>query len=416
MFNAKKYTLLEPEKVKLPTGETVTAQRVQALRDIPVHNVKAGETGGYVTHKNILSHKDEAWIAGNAIVANKGFGRSGVSGNSLVKDNAYVTNSVLKDSTFVSGNTQVRESVIVGNVIIENHALISDSYLNSFKDPGAVIIINGDAMLWHSNLYGAINICDKAKVSKMKLDASVGGKISIMDSANVSETEINTDRLIKTLTETDLIQISGNASLINPRIHGARNIGGKQNAQEPKGAKKNLAQPAGKPRPESTIAPMRSVAPPVPDLAYELRVISDIENDYAAYTTDIVNLIRYPAMADATVPETRDLMRALRNAKRAVDGSDKALATSAVRELENAFIIAENRAQTLTATYMDDKSQKNLKKAEQLLKIAIDEAAADNERSSGFKAGLKALEGIVPVSEIAIENFKVKNGLLQLEA
>lgn len=467
MFNIKKYSILSQEVVTLPTNEKIFAYRIQANRDLPAHNITAGTLGGYVTHKNILSHKGDAWIGGDAIVANHGFGRSHVAGNSIVKDAAYVSNSSILDNTTVSGVAKIYESVTTGDVIIDDRTIINDSYLNSYEDPSAVILISGDAILWHSRLYGSVSICDNARITKMHLDASLGGRIHILDKANVSDKTITPDRIFKTHNASDLIEVSGKAIVSNTQIQGysiitdnavvesAKLIGrteirdnSKVNAYAELGGKckltgsttisrefrgsnivlhDSIAQTTRhieKKKPKPAWLNYDSSNPPVEtpavekavDFRHELKVIADIEADYAKYTNDIINLIRYPAMADASIPETRDLIRSLRNARREAEGNDKDRAVKAVTELENAFIIAENRAQTLAASYLQEKSRNSLNKAEQLLKIAIDEAASDNERSLGFKAGIKALEGVIPVSADAIEAFKTKNGLLQLEA
>lgn len=55
------------------TGETkeiggVTLHRIRALIDIPEHDVKAGDLGGWIEAERNLSQNGEAWVTGKAWV------------------------------------------------------------------------------------------------------------------------------------------------------------------------------------------------------------------------------------------------------------------------------------------------------------------------------------------------------------
>ncbi|MBS9022898.1 hypothetical protein KEQ40_19695, partial [Escherichia coli] len=78
-----KYEILwdEPQRV-----DGVTLYRIRALRDIPWHDVKAGDCGGWVAGEHNLSQDGDAWITDNAVVC----GRAYVSGRAVIHGNAHV--------------------------------------------------------------------------------------------------------------------------------------------------------------------------------------------------------------------------------------------------------------------------------------------------------------------------------------
>ena len=39
--------------------------RIKALIDIPRHNVKIGDIGGYVSYEHNLSHEGDCWVSDN---------------------------------------------------------------------------------------------------------------------------------------------------------------------------------------------------------------------------------------------------------------------------------------------------------------------------------------------------------------
>lgn len=75
------------------TGETkeiggVTLHRIRALIDIPEHDVKAGDFGGWVEAETNLSQNGAAWVADSALVMDS----ARVTGKARVMDSAdYIT-------------------------------------------------------------------------------------------------------------------------------------------------------------------------------------------------------------------------------------------------------------------------------------------------------------------------------------
>lgn len=88
------------------TGETKEIggkilHRIRALVDIPVHNVKAGDLGGWIEAERNLSQKGAAWVADEARVMDS----ARVTGKALVMGSAWVTGSAR-----VTGKARVTDS------------------------------------------------------------------------------------------------------------------------------------------------------------------------------------------------------------------------------------------------------------------------------------------------------------------
>lgn len=82
------------------TGETkeiggVTLHRIRALIDIPEHDVKAGDLGGWIEAERNLSQNGEAWVTGSAWVTGEALvtGSARVIGNAWVSGNARIMKS-----------------------------------------------------------------------------------------------------------------------------------------------------------------------------------------------------------------------------------------------------------------------------------------------------------------------------------
>lgn len=84
----KKYELTDKTKVIAD----VTLHRIRALIDIPEHNVKAGDLGGWIEAERNLSQKGAAWVADSARVMGSAWvtGSARVIGNARVSGNARI--------------------------------------------------------------------------------------------------------------------------------------------------------------------------------------------------------------------------------------------------------------------------------------------------------------------------------------
>lgn len=98
--------------------EGVQVSRIRALRDFG--NVRKGDIGGFIEDECNLSHHDDCWVYGRAIVC--GFGA--VFGNARI-----VHSAVVKDNATVYGDAIVR-----GNTVIDGHvSLCTDQQLDTYK-------------------------------------------------------------------------------------------------------------------------------------------------------------------------------------------------------------------------------------------------------------------------------------------
>ena len=115
------------------TGETKGCgyhmlHRIRATKDLPQHDVKSGDVGGWIeSEKNLFGN---AWVSGNARV----FGNARVYGNALVFDNARVSgNALIYDYGRVCDDAQVRDNAVVydnawisGNAIVSHYATVQE--------------------------------------------------------------------------------------------------------------------------------------------------------------------------------------------------------------------------------------------------------------------------------------------------
>ena len=99
----KKYELTD--KTKEIGG--VTLHRIRALIDIPEHNVKAGDLGGWIEAERNLSQKGAAWVTGKAWVT----GAARVTGAAWVTGSAWVMGAArVTGNAWVRGNARVMKS------------------------------------------------------------------------------------------------------------------------------------------------------------------------------------------------------------------------------------------------------------------------------------------------------------------
>ena len=98
---------------------TRTLYRIRALRDIPKHEVVAGDLGGWVESESNLSQSGDSWVSDDAYV----------SGNAWVYGNAYVYGDAI-----VSGRARVYndahvygDACVTGNAHVYGDARVSDN-------------------------------------------------------------------------------------------------------------------------------------------------------------------------------------------------------------------------------------------------------------------------------------------------
>lgn len=137
------------------------------------------------------------------------------------------------------------------------------------------------------------------------------------------------------------------------------------------------------------------------------------------YELDVAKLIAFPAMSDGRQPLTAAFLRAQRVADGLRPASPKARVTpaelseyrNAVADYEVAFDVAERDARRIRYSSFSDGERRRLEKAKQLLAIAIDQAATPAERQVAYRRVREELDGLISLSDDAIEVLETKVAL-----
>ena len=435
----KKYKLLEPEIKICPFNSKLQVFRIQALIDIPMHGVKAGDLGGFVMNENVLDHEGSCWVGGNAIagtpypyreryyesakfvtenalVTDEAFSRGGIGGNAKVFGNANVTADIAAESS-ISGNARLHGSKVVGTLILRGNAHLSNvTIYGSLKE---VIFIEGDITVVGAS--GQDFIVSSNKAISIKGKSSMNN-VTIRDEFTF-DAEVNLEgvsfqgdntilgkpRIKPDVKFTGRNVISGD-SLIPPgsHVHDVTMDSGVLQYGIPQSIDSNVAMPG---LPAAAPVSVSNI-----DITEYIEIIEQIEADYEAYTTDIVKLIKYPGMVDPSIPEVGEFVVHLRSAKRSVKSGRAERVKDMAEVLESSFVRAESKVRTLVSSHLDEGKKKSLKTAEKMFKLACDEASPEPEKRLGFKAGMRSLEGVIDVSDQAVENLKERIGILELEA
>lgn len=134
------------------------------------------------------------------------------------------------------------------------------------------------------------------------------------------------------------------------------------------------------------------------------------------YELDVAKLIAFPAMSDGRQPLTAAFLRA----KKTADALRPASATAKVSEQQIteyldavgnyavAFEIAEKDARRLRDSTFTDAERKRLERAQQLLKVAVDESATQAERNVAYKRVREEIDGLIVLSDEAVEVLEQK--------
>lgn len=454
-------------------GEHFTVYRIKALRDIPEHNVKKGDLGGFVSNKFNLSQTDSCWIASNAKVV----------GNVFITENAHIDNSAVvicpHEDYFIeiSGDVSIRHSAMVSF-----DPKLVGSPGNHSSITGKTIIL-GSAQVRNVNLIeGNVRIQDRCRITCASFitgDVTVAGKADIEGRVKLSGKTYITDNSI----------VEYGATVIDSNLfNDARVYGDEVVEKETRGGYPHALVEAGEaleskllpenhvyasynkdylydfetelrlssnpeicamdfsdvirylngimeknsltsriygydltPKIKSNlvkIAPAKAATllPDDVEITDALNLLNEIKQEIHAYESDIVKIIQYPVMTDKTNPFTLEMTAALKRANRlSVNPSHNGFVAS-VFELEKKFIAAEANALRIASTHLSELEKKKTDKAKDLLSMAADEASSDNEKELAFTQAFKQLEGIIFVPEVAVDTFRVKIGLKELES
>ncbi|UIN30723.1 hypothetical protein [Microbacterium binotii] len=132
------------------------------------------------------------------------------------------------------------------------------------------------------------------------------------------------------------------------------------------------------------------------------------------YELDVAKMIAYPAMSDGRQELTAAFLRAKRVADRMRPVSADARITAteltayqnAVTDYEVAFDVAEREARRVRDAGFTPSERKRLDTAQQLLSVAVDEAATPAERQLAYRRVREELDGLISLSDAAIDELE----------
>lgn len=151
-----------------------TLYRIEATKDLPDHNVKKGDLGGWIENEDRLS--ENAWIADEAKVFADArvWGNAEICGEAEVRDYAKILgNTLIFGNAKVHGNAKIRgcakiggNAMIFGNAVVKGYAEVNDDAKVSgdalIHDYARIIgnaVVYGDANIWYS-----AKVCGNAEV------------------------------------------------------------------------------------------------------------------------------------------------------------------------------------------------------------------------------------------------------------
>ena len=419
-----KYKLGHAERMMHPFRHSYTiVYRVIALIDIPRHGVKAGEIGGYVDHKKVLSQKGDCWIGNEAFALDK----SSVTGDAVVKDYAIVSDTTVTGQAAVYGKAQVsempglKESRVFGSAQVYGDAQVVSSSISGYSKVYEAAVVNRAVVTEYSEIFGyakimgpAISIEDSKVYGHAEIhhyadvtNSNIHCQVIVHHSADVEDSILTHNRVVKEddyVTEQDMTKSARKfgGKTLNCGIDGVEMATCANLYQENTSQPEVLAVPL----------PVHSFAVSSP----ERKRLDDIEQKYAEYEKDIVKIIKYPIMTDLTNAYTASFNSALRKTQRLYDEGEMTAYKDSLDTLDDAFHIAESNARKISLSQLLPDERNKVTDARQMLALAMDEASSETEKKNAFKAAMRNLEGIVAVPDAAVTSLRQQIGLLEIEA
>jgi carbonic anhydrase/acetyltransferase-like protein (isoleucine patch superfamily) len=431
----KKYKL--GDKVSVCAGNNLVYEvsRIIALRDIPRHGITAGQIGGYVGSEFNLAQEGDAWVGKDAIV----HGHVKVKDNALVTDNSSVISNQISDKPYpwVGGAAIIKDNATLAGVdfIAQGNSQVMDSSSVFDSKISGSVTISDDAIVENSTVKKRVTISGSAHIVQvLAIDdavikdsaymfagaisgqSSIGGSCRIENSKLREETHVSGNVKIKdnsicegtNYLSGDLV-IPPNHYVVNKTMVGEKSsfFGLLKTDDDPADSDGTEASPAVN---GLTYSEKKPAA-----INFEA-LITGIENEYRSYSTDIVKLIKYPLMTDPSVPQIQDFLFLLRKAKRLISSPDEVEQKDVSEQLERAYMVAESHALKVASSQYSEIELKKTEDAKNFINKACDENSTVAEKKIGFRATMKALEGVVTVPEDAVDAFRERIGLLEIEA
>src|SRR5690606_1083446 len=128
-------------------------------------------------------------------------------------------------------------------------------------------------------------------------------------------------------------------------------------------------------------------------------------------------IIAFPAMSDGRQPLTAAFLRAKKSADTLRPATAKGLSEDTLAEYLDAvgnyavaFEIAEKDARRIRDASFTEPERKRLARAQQLLRVAVDESATQAERNVAYKRVREELDGLISLSDEAVVVLEQKVG------
>lgn len=145
----------------------------------------------------------------------------------------------------------------------------------------------------------------------------------------------------------------------------------------------------------------------------------DVTRRWLDYELDVAKLIAFPAMSDGRQPLTAGYLRAKKVADGLRPASVRVRLTkeqldeyrAAVTDYEVAFDLAERDARRIKDSSFTEAERKRLDTAQQLLSVAVDQAATPAERQLAYRRVRQELDGLISLSDGAIDVLEEKVAL-----
>lgn len=379
---SKKYSLSLVSGV-IPIPGISDMYIIRAKRDIPRFGVKKGDYGGYVNSRKILSQEGDCWIGWGAAV----YGRVTIAENAYVGDKAVVVNKGFKSDTqgythtIIEGNSAVMENAyvkdvryIAGNAVISGSAKVIGAceISGNAKIGGLSIISRGAEVIGDSELTYYSRVFLGATVENNRV---VRGEAIIMDSDREYTPEV-----LSAVAEKPML-----APAVENSLNGISADSGLTSLQKS-------------------------------EINDAINLLEELNGEVSSYETDIVKIIQYPVMVDKTNSYTLEMIQSRKLANRLVKSPEHPKFVDSVFDFERKFISAESNAIKLASSLLSEPEQKKVSKAKNLLAMASNDSSTEQEKKASFLQGFKQLEGIIAVPEEAVEAFRIKYNLKEIEA
>lgn len=147
-----KYEIASSANLNAGDGIMRTFHLIRAVHDIPRHNIKAGELGGYIEKGSNLSQDGDCWVGRNSFV----YEHAEILENALIthsppKNAHIVCKQIIPASTLVYGHAKVFDHSTVcasgkvhGNAKVHGHAIICCCTVSGDADVRDKIIVAGN--------------------------------------------------------------------------------------------------------------------------------------------------------------------------------------------------------------------------------------------------------------------------------